>query len=253
VRHCFSFYGRVAFTRSKFGWVEQYARGVVNLFDSNSDDEAHFLKALHEQIDNDEFALLAKEGGFTDPNKYISVDEFEQVLASHKFPNNNLYEYIWAIYESGYSRLKQYSTWMQLFLASLFVYSDKRKQWSTSISSDYHYLVLLLAIQNPDSEKIGTFYLSFLEWLESEIKPDIGFDNYYCLLSWLLMRRLTNTVDHPKFLAVLDILEKREYTTEQLETLTVSDRSIESWLKLHSQIPCPNELEERFEQVIFGI
>ena len=225
----------------------------MKLFHSTNEVGPDFLQTLHKCIDKKEFSLLAKEGGFTDPNNYITVDEFILVLASHEFPKNNFYEYEWAIYESGYSRIRNHSNWMQLFLASLFVYCEKRKHFGLEISSDYHYLVLLLALENPDVKKLGALYLSFLEWLQDHVQPDTGFDDYYCLLTWLLLRRITNTSDHPDFLTVLDILEKRNYSTEELQELTVSDRGIESWLDLHMQIPCSKELEERFENIIFGL
>ena len=225
----------------------------MKLFHSTNEVEADLLQTLHKCIDIREFSLLAEEGGFNAPNDGITADEFRLVLASHEFPENNFYEYEWAIYESGYSRIRNHSTWMQLFLASLFVYCEKRKHFGLEISSDYHYLVLLLALENPDEINIGSLYLSFLEWLYVHVKPDYDFDDYYCLLTWLLLRRITNTTDHPDFLTVLDILEKRNYSTEELQELTVSDRGIESWLELHMQTPCSKELEERFENIIFGL
>lgn len=225
----------------------------MNYFHSNAEAGGAFLRTLNKRIDKNEFPLLAEQAGFVDPNTYITVDEFQHVLQSHQFPEENFYGFEWAIYESGPTLIQELSTWIQLFLCALFVYCEKRKQWSIQIGSDYHHLAITLCQEKEDGAEMSAMYLSFLEWLQNHVKPDEEYDDYYCLLAWLMIRRITNTFSQPEVLNVLNTLERRRYTTEYLKTLSDSDAGMESWLDLHLQLPCTEEMEGIFERVILGV
>ena len=224
----------------------------MSLFTADTGDGCRFLRSLCERVDRRGFILLGQAAGFVTPNTYIAVGEFEAVLTSHEFPESNHYEFLWAIHESGHGEIDGHSKWMRLFLAALYVYCDKRKQSGILISSEYHYMVLSLVENEPDGEEIGSLYMSFLEWLQVHVEPDTGFDDYHCLLTWLLIRRLSDTSERPDALRVLDVLDGRRYRVEELEFLTVAERGMDFWLDLHLRIPCPKELEEKYERVLIG-
>ena len=223
------------------------------LFGAAPDQGSGFLAALAERIDDRELDRLGREGGFEPPNRF-PVEAFARVLESRTFPTEDVYDYEWAIYESGLECLKEYSSWMQLYLAALYVYCNKRRQWGITVESDYYYFMIELALDERQRQEILPLCLSFVEWLHDQVVPDTGYDDYYCLLTWTLLCRLAGGADHPRFLAVVDyLLEEKGYSTEELQDLTVSDRGIEAWHELHQRIPCPEPLRSAFEQIIWGI
>lgn len=224
----------------------------MRLFGSTRDQGSRFLEVLAEKIDPREFGQLSKEGGFVLPNLF-PIGAIVRVLESRTFPTEGFYEYEWAIYESGLERLKGYSSWMQLYLASLYVYCNKRQQWGIRIESDYLYLMIELVLGARRQQELLPLCLCFLEWLHDEVAPGVGYDDYYCLLTWALLRRLSGGTDHPCFQPVVDRLLKNAYSTEELQELTVSDRGIEAWHELHERIPCPEPLRNDFEQIIWGM
>lgn len=135
---------------------------------------------------------------------------------------------------------------MQLFLCSLYVYSEKRKQWSIQISSDYHHIVLTLCQEKENGAEVSSMSIFFLEWRQDHVKPDVEYngeyDDYCCLLAWLMVRRIINTFDQPEVVDVLNSLGRRRYNTEHLNTLSVSDVGMAPWLDLHLQLPYTEEL-----------
>lgn len=224
----------------------------MSLFGSTPDQGSRFLGALAEEIDPRELGQLAKEGGFSPPNLF-PIEAIARILKSRTFPTEDFYEYEWAIYESGLERLKEYSSWMQLYLASLYVYCNKRRQWGITIESDYFYLMIELALDERQRQEFLPLCLSFLEWLHDQVPADTGYDDYYCLLTWTLLRRLSGETDHPSFQRVVDLLLEKGYSTEELQALTVGDRGIEAWHELHERISCPEPLRRDFEQIIWGM
>lgn len=225
---------------------------MTSLFGATQEQGWRFLAALAEKIDPSEFGRLGGEGGFAPPNLF-PIEAVVRVLKSRTFPTEGFYDYEWAIYECGFERLKEYSSWMQLYLASLYVYCNKRRQWGTTIESDYFYLMIELALDDRQRQEFVPLCLSFIEWLHEQVVPDTGYDDYYCLLTWTFLRRLSGETDHPCFRAVVDRLLEKGYSTEELQVLTVSDRGIEAWDELHERIPCPEPLRNDFEQIIWGM
>lgn len=226
---------------------------IVRLFfGSKREQSRQFLQILQKRINPREFDLLRTEGGFTDPNEYLPIEEITRVLNNYEFPGEGFYEFEWAIYECEFDCLRKYSIWMQALLASLYVYCNKRKQWGITIDSNYHYLIISLVLDEPQKKDLALSYLAFLEWLHDHVEADIGYENYFSLLTWTLLRRLTGLTNHPRFQKVVDILLKKNYSTDVIETLTVSDLGIEAWYELHQKIPCPSLLKKQFDQIIRG-
>lgn len=224
-----------------------------SIFGSSSEQGSQFLQHLRDKIHVGEFHLLNEEGGFTAPNDYLSVKSLEEVLNANEFPREEFYEYQWAIYGCELNRLREYSVWMQLFLASLYVYCNKRKQWGITVDSDFYYLAITLALQESQCDEISILYLSFLEWLQDHVESDVGYDDYYCLLTWALLRRLTGTTSHACFLNVVDLLIEKGYSASDIETLTESEYGIDAWNELHQRIYCPAQLKTQFDRIIQGV
>ena len=224
----------------------------MRCFDSQQTQGTEFLKILSGKIRLDEFDLLRAEAGFSFPNNF-SIDAIVGVLLSRQFPSENLYEYEWVIYECEFDRLRRYSAWMKMYLASLYIYCNKRRQWGITIESDYYYLVIETAIdQQPKEKELVPAFLSFVEWLYDWVEADTGYDDYYCLLAWTLLRRLSDSNEHKCFRKVVDFLLDKHYSIQELSELTVSDRGIEAWFELHQRIPCPEVLRADFERIIRG-
>ncbi|ESQ15250.1 MAG TPA: hypothetical protein DDY14_17675 [Chromatiaceae bacterium] len=211
-----------------------------------------FLQALSERISLGEFDLLGEEGGFTDPNEYISVEAFAGILEERRYPRNNWYEFQWAIYECDYERLDQYSIWMRLFLASVYVYCNKKKKWGVDVESDFYYSIVLLAIADSESNELASQALSFIEWLHDCVEPDSYYDDYFCLLTWSLLRRLTNSTEHASFSDVMTTLLEKNYSSDRFTELTDSDCGIDAWSRLNRSIACPESLKKDFDKVGLG-
>ena len=224
----------------------------MRFFDSRQTQGTEFVEVLGDKISLKEFDLLRAEAGFNAPNNF-PIGSIIHPLLSKQFPSEDPYEYEWAIYECGFDCLWNYSAWMRTYLASLYIYCNKRRQWGISIESDYYYLVIETALnQQPKEIVLVPAFLSFVEWLYDWVEADTGYDDYYCLLTWMLLRRLSGATDHKRFRKVIDLLLAKRYSRQELSMLTVSDRGIEAWFELHQRIPCPEALRTDFERIIRG-
>lgn len=220
--------------------------------DSRQTQATGFLEVLSSHIEIEEFDLLCAEAGFSAPN-YFSIEAVTRVLLSRQFPHEKEYEYEWAIYECGFDRLWNYSAWMRIYLASLYIYCNKRQQWGITIESDYYYLAIVTALdQKSKEEQLISAFISFIEWLNNCVEADTGYNDYYCLLAWTLLRRLSGSTDHKDFRKVVDFLLEKHYSAEELTELTVSDRGIDAWFDLYQKIPCSEALKTDFEMIIRG-
>lgn len=213
--------------------------------------QSRLLAFLRDRIDAEEFRALSREAGFLSPNEF----DFESIgrpLQAMEFPAAGWYEIEWAIYECGWENLLRYSVDMKAYLASLYVYCNKRKQWSIVIDSDYFYLAIEAALESKHPGSAQNF-AGFIEWLNDHVVPDQGYENYYELLSWALLQRIAQTDGVAAMQAVLTVLRAKNYNAERLSELTVSDRSMVAWLELHRRVPSAGAaLDEQFERIILG-
>ncbi len=224
----------------------------MGLFDARPTQGADFLAIIDGHIRRDEFDLLRAEDGFSAPNDF-PIEAVIAPLGSRQFPREDPHEYEWAIDECDRNHFRLYSAWMRTYLAALYVYCNKRKQRLMEVESDYYYLVLERALaQEPQEKALVPAFLSFLEWLSDWVEADEGYNAYYCLLTWALLRRLSGTTDHNCFRKVMDLLLAKHYSEQELRLLTVAARGIEAWFALHERIPCPEALRTDFERIIRG-
>lgn len=209
------------------------------MFDSSRVTGSKFIEFIKKQIDMKEFSALSREAGFADPNTF-TVEQVVQPLIDEEFPQYDHYEYLWAIFESDLERLRRYSRWMKIYLSSLYIYCNKVKQWGMVVESDYFYLVVETELDDPDLDSARQF-LTFLEWLYEYVEGDDGYDDFYCLLTWTLLRRLIGATDDELFLRVRKTLSDRIPLERHLSELTVSKRDVSSWFDLHQRIPLSEE------------
>lgn len=222
------------------------------LYNSKEQQGEIFLSALNHKITNKEFNLLQDEAGFSPPNIF-PIERLVQPLASKNFPTYGLREYTWAIHECDFNRLRGYSSWMKTYLSSIYIYCDKIPEEWMPVESDYYYLVIETALNDKEKDEICRLFISFIEWLYDWVPPNPGYDDYYCLLTWTFLRRMQNATSDKYFSKTLDLLLRKNYSSERLDELTVSERGISEWLKLHRSIPCHSEsMRINFEKIILG-
>lgn len=224
----------------------------MKLFSCSSSQEGVFLALLSKNLEVGEWDRLQHEGGFREPNCF-EIEAFKRILEELQFPRTSFYEYQWAIYECGVPRLLRYSAWMQTFLSSVYLYCNKRQQWGIEIQSDYFYVMASLNTDGQGPVALWEATIQFLEWLYECVKPGQGYRDYYCLLTWSMLRRLSGADPDCLLERVVEILLARKYTPEEIELLTVSDRNQGAWYRLHQEIPCPEKLREPFERIILGV
>jgi hypothetical protein len=200
-------------------------------FGAKPEAEAAILGSIDARVRHSDFDSLRAEAGFSAPNEF-PVERLITLLRTRQFPRSDWYEYEWAIYECGFEALERLEPTMRMFLAFIYIYCNKRQQWGITIESDYYWLLIQTARSEP-----ADLSLSFIAWLNDHVSADVGYDDYDCLLSWLMLRRIRGDTSDPMFSAVVETLAKRAYTADQLSVLTVSDRDAASWLSLHRQLP----------------
>lgn len=222
-------------------------------FGSDPKQGGRFVDFLAREVDRREITRLAFEGGFGPPNNF-PVERLVEILDDQGFPKRDLKEFAWAISETDSKALAKYSLALQIFLLSLHLYCDKRKS-GAEIDAFYRSSKLLV---DSEHSKLVSEFLRFLEWLHDEVPADPiyetcgeTYEDYELLLSWLLLRRFMGETDHRNFGGVLDHLLAKRYEPEYLDLYL--EPGIEAWDKLHQRIPCPEEYENAFEEVIWGM
>ena len=220
-------------------------------FGSPSTAGAELLRHCKERIDADEFEALREAPGLSEPNTF-SVGELVQPLRRERFPEDNHYEYLWAIYESGLEVVERCSAAMRVYLSSLYLYCNKRRAWGMTVECDYYYL-LIEAAKQADAGFQPAEILAFIEWLYEHVRADAGYDDYFCLLSWAFLRRVAGRTGDEHFRQVLAELASRRYSSDRLAELTVSDRWPAAWLELHRDLaPLGGAVDKEFERLICG-
>lgn len=204
------------------------------LFNVSKETEPSFLIFLRQLIKDEEFGRLTAEAGFNEPNEF-DIDRLRQPLVRSNFPASDFYEYQWAIHECGLDQICSYSPAMQVYLASIYVYCNKRQQWGIRIESDYYYLGISAVLDSPMPE-LARQFSSFLEWLCECVPSDEGYDDFFALLAWIMLRRIVSPSDSDGILRVVEILLAKGYSDEQLSELTVSSHGMKKWSELHCRL-----------------
>jgi hypothetical protein len=206
------------------------------MFDVAPSAEKSFLEFIGSRLASAELSALSHETGFRDPNDF-NVERITQPLLDGEFPKTNHYEYLWALYECEFEGLRKYSNSMKMYLSAIYLYSNKIRQWGTRVESDFYYLVIEAELVRLNPDHVMQF-LKFMEWLDVEVEADCGYDDYFFLLSWILLRRLIGLTKDKTFELVAKRLMEKDYARPYyLAELTVSERGASSWFELHQRIP----------------
>lgn len=192
-------------------------------------------KLMYSKAKNDQCDALSLE----DINEAFSQDE----IASYQ----------WSINESvGYAGLIQCSSWAKTYLAALYIYCS-RLDPSEDVESDYLYAIVEDALAGNCTE-CSDLFVNFIEWLYDHVPPSPDYDDYFTLLTWLLLRRLRGGTTEVQFNTVKNKLLSRKYTPTQISTLTVCKRDAAAWFELHKRIPLRyGASNEDFETIILGV
>ena len=220
-------------------------------FNSSAAVGSEFLALLRNRISVEEVQALRGEPEWGPPNE-LDFDSIVAPLHNAEFPSAGFYEIEWAIYECGWDSLRLYSAPLRIYLACLYVYCNKRRQWSIVVDSDYFYLAIeaVMGLEQPVSSQQ---FAGFVEWMSDHVTPDAGYENYYELLSWALMQRVAPTANADTLRAVLGVLLAKDYDPGRLAESTVSDRGVAAWLALHHRVPSAGAaIDEQFERIILG-
>jgi len=226
-------------------------RGSIAMFDAKITDESEILDFLGENLPEQELIGLAAEFGFVAPNDY-PFEKFLEPAQKKRFPRENLYDLEWAIYECGVERLALYSRPIQMYTSALYVYCNKIHQWGMCIESDFLYRVVKLELKNGVSP-YSICFSKFIEWLHEFVDEDLGYQDFYLLLTWLLLSRLTSEAPANRMREVISYLLNKRLTGEDIDALSVSEYTRAHWLELHRAIPLADaSLDADFEKIIAG-
>jgi hypothetical protein len=221
------------------------------MFDlSSSDDGRLVLSTVRSNIEAGALEEFSKAGGFGPPNDF-SFAELIRILDDGDFPIRNHYNLQWAIYECGVEVVRELSSWAKMFVCSVYLYCNKRRQWGMSVESDYFYSL------TEEAAKVGGEYADvaakFLAWLERHVAADVGYDNYFLLLAWLMVKRSMGGPADADVLETIDALSQIGYTAQQIDDLSVSVTRPPGWLALSKLLPpVPDVSEDRYDQIIMG-
>lgn len=221
------------------------------MFRCNKNLEANLLYYVKERLDFGEFSLLGREGGFGGPGE-LPIEIVQIPLCTGEFPKDRLYDIEWAIYECDIDRIRLYSVWMKIYLAALYVYCNKVRQWGVSVESEY-YLMAIEEVIGEGGEVVDVF-LGFIEWLWEVVKPDVGYEDYFCLLSWVMLMRSAESTNSELFDKVVMMLKGKGFGAGDMEALSVAEGWQARWLQLSDRLD-PGHRYDRsdYERIIYGV
>jgi hypothetical protein len=210
-----------------------------------------FLKKLKKHVSEKELIALAMEAGFVYPNNF-PIQKIIDIINSGKMPQDDLEDYIWAIYECNYERLQLYSPWVKAFISSIYVHSYKLNQSGVCVQSDYFFLGVKAALQDETGELAGAF-LEFINWLNYCVTPDDGYEDQYAWIAWIFLKKIMNEENSNDYKKIINYLSERNYTSEMIDTLDVSTNREDSWWSLFAALQKEISEEALLKKIIFGI
>ena len=225
-----------------------------HMFNPQVADEQKFLGFLASVLSEAELMSLEFLEGFsvfeTCPFPY---ERFLEPIKRRRFPRQEYYEIQVGIYECGLDSFESCPRALQMYVSSLYIYCNKAKLWGLYLESDFLYREIRREMIFGPSE-FSNHFLRFLEWAYVYGPVDTGYDDYYFLLSWLMLSRLAGAGASPLSGQVLNYLHKKELTADDIEVLSTSEFKSTDWLALHQTIPLPDKSQSSiFEQVISGV
>jgi hypothetical protein len=205
------------------------------------------LRILQTRILERDFRVLSHEAGFQPPNNF-DIFRIQEDLRLGRFPIADHYEYAWAIYECSRESLRALTPPMKVLLSALFVFCQKRTAWGVPIESEYFQLGLeaIFEINDPN---LSIAYLSFLDWLASQVASDADYCGYFCLLASAYLRAHLSKTTDLEFMRTLDSLSAmRDKFTES--ELTVAPSGLRWWNEVSASCVGGDEALRRLISVL---
>lgn len=172
------------------------------------------------------------------------------------FEQNEIASIQWSIAESArIDQLIRSPFWVRIYLSSLFIFCDKLEVplYGEGVVGEYYFLIVESALCLSDP-KITILLSRFLEWLHAHVPNDGEHDNdnYFSLLSWLLLRRLAGGTEKQIFNDVKKELLSRKSTINNISFPSMMGGE-STWLKLHQAIPLRyGATKNEFDLIING-
>ncbi len=184
--------------------------------------------------------LCGVSGDFPNP---ASIQELSEIIHSAILPiNNKAAQVAFLIHELGRDFFARFGTPERMYVRSIYVYCNKRLPLGVEVSGDYFFLASRDICSGENGLQFGSKYLAFLEWLHSEVKSHPSYCDFFLLLSWISVRRRFEDFSDP-FGQVLSELLNLRGTVADLIELNDSVVFLESWERLHGELPCLPEHE----------
>lgn len=212
-------------------------------------DPACILEAFLKPLTNKRFPE-----GRADGDIFAVAAAMENFLASG-VPEQNaeIVRYEWWIHEGiGLDTCSKVDGWVKIYISSLFNYCERLCPF-LDVGGDYYHLIVDAEVRNCSLDRVNLF-LMFIEWLDACVEVSPEYENYYALLSWLLLRRLIGGTSEQQFNLVMNNLRSRQYTKEEINSLPYGEKGCNAWFELHQRIPLRyGATNEDFEAIILGV
>ncbi|KAB8198576.1 hypothetical protein FKV24_001385 [Lysobacter maris] len=220
------------------------------MFPFDRDADAKLLAFIRSRLDVEEFALLAQEGGFTDPSD-LPVETVMLPLERGEFPQSGHYDIEFAIYECWIDRFDSYSPWMRLYLAVLYLYCHDVTQGGICVESEYCLMAVSAAADGgQDAIRLLSDYLL---WSRHGVPAGEGYDDYFCLLSWVMLQRSAGLTDTDTFSDVMAVLAGKEYDPGELEGFSAAEGWQDRWMRLSDSLASGEGFDSSdYRRIIMG-
>jgi hypothetical protein len=219
---------------------------------SKVDDGARFLREVEESIDRNDLMTFSNEFGFKGP-KNLPFERIVEVLDEHRFPSSDRFKYGWTIYECGAKTIATYSEWVRLFVSSIYLYTYKVEPFDGKYDGEFLFLLLEGAMHD-DRSKFARLLLLFLEWMYDHVPSGAEYDDYYLLLTWVLLKIQLREAADPAFPSVVSILKNKNYSWDDIRLNTGGlDAQPEDWFALLERLPdVPDADQDVLVRIICG-
>lgn len=180
----------------------------------------------------------------------IPAEKILEPLRTRQFPSQNFSEYQFAISEiPGLRRDGKYSSWFRFYLSTLYVHCESMEN-NQGDDIEYYCAIVKDIVAN-DRIEVAKIFAQYLEWLYENANWSIVGRDYWLLLSWLLLKRITDGKCH--FPDIYRLLLSEERRAELKKRLHFGDLNVSDWLALERDISDRYGLAQNdFQRVIAG-
>lgn len=226
---------------------------MVDAFQFVADSEApsKLLREIAMHMTPMDFELLRSEVVFEYAH-VAAVESMLRPLETFQLPKTDLASYKNAISELVHLRDQTgYSVWMRSYLATLYIYGEAMEHTIADESDYYRMLVEFVLVDKLTS--LGNYFLAFIEWLFDNTDWQFRNQDYWLLLSWLIMRGELGGAPANKYANVFILLSQRKYSPDEISRLTVCEYDSKEWRRLQMKMKLPSGYSQQdFDEIIVG-